>query len=125
MINHLKKQIIDSRFKHKILDKLSDYQVDSKDAYKIQEEINNILSNNGLGKIIGYKIGCTNRAIQKELNVVEPIYGALFKNKVIKNNSNLSIKNFIKIGVECEIYVTIAKNTVSYTHLTLPTTYTV
>ena len=96
MINHLKKQIIDSRFKHKILDKLSDYQVDSKDAYKIQEEINNILSNNGLGKIIGYKIGCTNKAIQKELNVVEPIYGALFKNKVIKNNSNLSIKILLK-----------------------------
>ena len=49
MIDHLKKQIIDGRFKHKSLDKLSDYQVDPKDAYKIQEEINNILSNNGLG----------------------------------------------------------------------------
>ena len=110
MIDHLKKQIIDSRFKHKIIDKLSDYQLDSKDAYKIQEEINNILSNNGLGKIIGYKIGCTNKAIQKELNVVEPIYGALFKNKVIKNDSNLSIKNFIKVGVECEIYVSISKD---------------
>ena len=110
MIDHLKKQIIDGRFKHKSLDKLSDYQLDSKDAYKIQEEINNIFSNNGLGKIIGYKIGCTNRAIQKELNVVEPIYGALFKNKVIKNNSNLSIKNFIKVGVECEIYVSISKD---------------
>ena len=94
MIDHLKKQIIDSRFKHKIIDKLSDYQLDSKDAYKIQEEINNILSNNGLGKIIGYKIGCTNKAIQKELNVVEPIYGALFKNKVIKNfiNNDRSFK---------------------------------
>jgi len=113
MIDYLKKQIIDGRFQHKLLDKLSDYQVDSKDAYKIQEEINNILSNNGLGKIIGYKIGCTNKAIQKELNVVEPIYGALFKNKVIKNNSNISIKNFIKVGVECEIYVTIAKNIIN------------
>ena len=28
MIDHLKKQIIDSRFKHKSLDKLSDYQVE-------------------------------------------------------------------------------------------------
>ena len=113
MIDHLKKQIIDGRFKHKSLDKLSDYQVDTRDAYKIQEEINNILSNNGLGKIIGYKIGCTNKAIQKDLNVVEPIYGALFKNKVIKNNSNISIKNFIKVGVECEIYVKIAKDLIN------------
>ena len=113
MVNHLKKQIINGRFKHKSLDTLSDYRVDSKDAYKIQEEINNILSNNGLGKIIGYKIGCTNKAIQKELNVVEPIYGALFENKVVKNNSNISIKNFIKVGVECEIYVTIAKDIIN------------
>lgn len=113
MIDHLKKQIIDSRLKHKLLDKLSDYQVGSKDAYKIQEEINNILSNNGLGKIIGYKIGCTNEAVQKELNVVEPIFGALFKNKVIENNSNVSIKNFIKVGVECEIYVNIAKDIIN------------
>ena len=113
MTDHLKKQIIDSRLKHKLLDKLSDYQVGSKDAYKIQEEINNILSNNGLGKIIGYKIGCTNEAVQKELNVAEPIFGALFKNKVIKNNSNVSIKNFIKVGVECEIYVNIAKDIIN------------
>ena len=113
MIDHLKKQIIDSRLKHKLLDKLSDYQVCSKDVYKIQEEINNILSNNGLGKIIGYKIGCTNEAVQKELNVVEPIFGALFKNKVIENNSNVSMKNFIKVGVECEIYVNIAKDIIN------------
>ena len=113
MIDHLKKQIIDSRLKHKLLDKLSDYQVGSKDAYKIQEEINNILSNNGLGKIIGYKIGCTNEAVKKELNVVEPIFGALFKNKVIENNSNVSMKNFIKVGVECEIYVNIAKDIIN------------
>ena len=32
------------------------------------------------------------------------------KNKVIENNSNVSIKNFIKVGVECEIYVNIAKD---------------
>ena len=113
MIDHLKKQLIDSRLKHKLLDKLSDYQLGSKDAYKIQEEINNILSNNGLGKIIGYKIGCTNEAVQKELNVAEPIFGALFKNKVIENNSNVSIKNFIKVGVECEIYVNIAKDIIN------------
>ena len=47
-----------------------------------------------MGKIIGYKIGCTNKAIQKELNVVEPIYGALFKNKV-----NFGLTNYI-IGIK-------------------------
>ena len=46
MINDLKKKIIDGRFKHKLLDNLSDYQVNSKDAYKIQEEINNISTTN-------------------------------------------------------------------------------
>ena len=45
----LKKQIIDGRFKHKLLDKLSDYQVIPKFKKKL------IIY---LGKIIGYKIGC-------------------------------------------------------------------
>ena len=87
MINDLKEKIIDSRLKHKLLDNLSDYQFNLEDAYNIQEEINNTLSINGLGKIIGYKLGCTNKAIQRELNINEPIYGALFKNKLIKNNA--------------------------------------
>ena len=117
MINDLKEKIIEGRLKHKLLNNLSDYQFNLEDAYNIQEEINNTLSINGLGKIIGYKIGCTNKAIQKELNIVEPIYGALFKNKVIKNNSDISLKNFIKVGVECELYVTVAKNIINKHHL--------
>ena len=117
MINDLKEKIIDSRLKHKLLDDLSDYQFNLEDAYNIQDEINNTLSINGLGKIIGYKIGCTDKAIQRELNINEPIYGALFKNKVIKNNSNISLKNFIKVGVECELYVTVAKNIINEDHL--------
>ena len=117
MINDLKEKIIEGRLKHKLLNNLSDYQFNLEDAYNIQEEINNTLSINGLGKIIGYKIGCTNKAIQKELNIIEPIYGALFKNKVIKNNSDISLKNFIKVGVECELYVTVAKNIINKYHL--------
>ena len=76
MINDLKEKIIDSRLKHKLLDNLSDYQFNLEDAYNIQDEINNILSINGLGKIIGYKIGCTNKAIQKELNIIDDQYRA-------------------------------------------------
>lgn len=110
MINGLNNKIINARLKQSILSDLSKYSIKLKNAYNIQENINKKLSLNGLGKIVGYKIGCTNKAIQEELNIVEPIYGALFKNKVLKNNSNLSIKNFKKVGVECEIYVIVSKN---------------
>ncbi len=110
MINGLNNKIVNARLKQSTLSDLSKYSIKLKNAYNIQENINKKLSLNGLGKIVGYKIGCTNKAIQEELNIVEPIYGALFKNKVLKNNSNLSIKNFKKVGVECEIYVIVSKN---------------
>ena len=110
MINGLNKLIINARLKQTLLNDLSKYSIKLKNAYNIQENINKKLSLNGLGKIVGYKIGCTNKAIQGELNIAEPIYGAIFKNRVLKNNSNLSIKNFKKVGVECEIYVIVSKN---------------
>ena len=110
MINLLTKRIIDARLNKKLLYDIPDYSLSLNDAYKIQEKINSELSINRFGDVIGYKIGCTNKAIQLELNVSEPIYGAIFKKKVLKNHSNISIKNFIKVGVECEIYVIVSKN---------------
>ena len=80
------------------------------DAYAIQEIVNEKLILSGFGKIEGYKIGCTNKAIQKELSINHPILGAFFQKKIIKNNSIISLNKFIQPGVECELYAEIGKD---------------
>jgi len=80
------------------------------EAYAIQDIVNEKLILSGFGKIEGYKIGCTNKAIQKELSINHPILGAFFQNKIIKNNSIISLNKFIQPGVECELYAEIGKD---------------
>ena len=80
------------------------------EAYSIQDAVNDQLTKNGFGKISGFKIGCTNKDIQAELNVSNPIFGAFFINIIHPNKKTISLKNFIKVGVECELYVVISKD---------------
>ena len=110
MNNKLINTIVESRLNQVLINELDSYLInDVKEAYNLQEIVNKRLSSSGLGEIIGYKIGCTNESIQKELGVNNPIFGPIFKNRIIKNNKKISIKDFIKVGVECEIYVKISE----------------
>ena len=111
MKNNLINTFVESRLNQVIINKINTYSIkDINEAYNLQEIVNKKLSSSGLGEVIGYKIGCTNRSIQKELGVNNPIFGPIFKNKIFENNKKVSIKQFIKVGVECEIYVTISKD---------------
>ena len=110
MNNKLINTIIESRLNKVLINELNSYSInDVNEAYSLQEIVNTRLSSSGLGEVIGYKIGCTNKIIQKELGVNNPIFGPIFKSKIIQNNRKISIKEFIKVGVECEIYIKISK----------------
>ena len=110
MNNKLINTIVESRLNQVLINELDSYLInDVKEAYNLQEIVNKRLSSSGLGEIIGYKIGCTNESIQKELGVNNPIFGPIFNNRIIENNKKVSIKDFIKVGVECEIYVKISE----------------
>ena len=110
MKNKLINTFVESRLKQVLINDLDSYQVkDSNEAYNLQEIVNEKLSLSGLGEVIGYKIGCTNKSIQKELGVNCPIFGPIFKNKIINSNKTIYIKEFTKVGVECEIYIKISK----------------
>ena len=51
----------------------------NKEAYFIQDELTKIyLNSNPSVKIIGKKIGCTNKEAQKQLNVNESFFGYIF-----------------------------------------------
>ena len=47
------------------------------ESYVLQSEIARLREQRG-EKIIGYKIGCTSKAIQQQLGVGEPIFGRIF-----------------------------------------------
>jgi len=103
--------ISNSRLNQKLININNIFKIDNlNEAYLIQDAVNEELIKNGLGKISGFKIGCTNQDIQKELNVNHPIFGAFFKNKILANQAIISLKNFIQVGVECELYVVVSKN---------------
>ena len=111
MYNKLINTIVESRLNQVLINEPDSYSINNvNEAYNLQEIVNARLSTSGLGEVIGYKIGCTNKSIQKELGVNNPIFGPIFKNRIFENNKKVSIKEFIKVGVECEIYVTISKD---------------
>ena len=74
-----------------------------KDAYEIQNSLaNKYLYKNENEKVIGKKIGCTNKDAQKQINVTEPFYGSIFFNYSSKSNCTLNSKNFFAPFIEPE-----------------------
>lgn len=81
---------------------------DLDDAYAVQERHNEILAGHGLGKLVGYKIGCTTPVMQAYMNIHEPSYGEVFDTTVHSNHADLVFADFVNPGVETEIAVTLA-----------------
>ena len=78
------------------------------DAYRIASEIERrrVLKNE---KIIGIKIGFTNRNIWKEYNASAPIVGAMYNTTVFPAYDYFSISNFLEPKIEPEIIFKIKK----------------
>lgn len=75
------------------------------DAYLVQDELHSILSSNGKGRIIGYKIGCTTPVMQEFLGIHNPCYGALFQPTVHFQEAMLKHTDYSHPGVEAEVAV--------------------
>ena len=65
------------------------------------------------GKIGGYKIALASKVQQQLCSISNPIAGGIFKKEIYQSAKSLNLHNFNSLG------------TVSYTHLTLPTIYSV
>lgn len=76
---------------------------DLDDAYTIQERLNEILVERGLGQPIGYKIGCTTPVMQEYMNIHEPSFGEVFAPTVHRNTATLRHADYSEPGVEAEI----------------------
>ena len=75
----------------------------SDEGYKIQNKLTKTyLSQKNTVRIIGKKIGCTNKAAQKQINVHEPFYGNIFSNYSSKSECAINSSNFFQPYVEPE-----------------------
>ncbi len=76
---------------------------DLDDAYTVQERLNEILIERGLGQPVGYKIGCTTPVMQEYMNIHEPSFGEVFAPTVYRNTATLRHADYTEPGVEAEI----------------------
>lgn len=78
-------------------------------AYDLQDEVNGLLARQ-LGGIAGHKIGCTTPVMQKFLGIPNPCAGRVFLHTVLGDHAEVARSHYRKLGVECEIVVTIGKD---------------
>ena len=81
------------------------------EGYRIQEAVRELLTAD-FGALVGYKIGCTSAVMQEYLGIPHPCGGSVFAKGIHKNGVTLSAKNFVRVGVECEIAVRLARDLV-------------
>lgn len=78
-------------------------------AYEIQNINNDLRLENG-GRIVGRKIGLTSKAVQKQLGVDQPDYGALFHDMEVLNGGMIPWNETMQPKVEAEIAFILSKD---------------
>jgi 2-keto-4-pentenoate hydratase len=78
-------------------------------AYALQAEVARLRELRG-EKIVGYKVGCTSKAIQEQLGVSEPIFGRLFDTECHPSGGYLSSSRFANLAVEGEMAVRLSRD---------------
>lgn len=79
-------------------------------CYAIQTALNEMLTSGGHGKVVGHKIGCTTPVMQAFVGINHPATGRVFDHTVMHGHGTVSRKHFVKIGIECEVAVRLAKD---------------
>jgi 2-keto-4-pentenoate hydratase len=73
-------------------------------GYRIQRAVHDLLLPQ-VGALVGYKIGCTSAVMQQYLGIPHPCGGGVFANGVYDSGVSLRHRDFVRVGVECEIAV--------------------
>jgi 2-keto-4-pentenoate hydratase len=79
------------------------------EGYRIQDAVHGLLSAE-FGARVGYKIGCTSKVMQQYLDIPHPCGGGVFANGVFASGASLRAKDFVRVGVECEIAVRLGRD---------------
>lgn len=79
------------------------------EAYALQAEIARLREARG-ERVIGYKLGCTSPAVQKQLGIAEPIFARLFDTECHNSGARLSHARYANLAVEGELAVRLARD---------------
>lgn len=79
------------------------------EAYALQVEVARLREARG-ERVIGYKVGCTSRAIQEQLAIHEPIFGHTFDTECFASGARLSRAGFANLAIEGELAVRLARD---------------
>jgi len=82
---------------------------DETEGYRIQRAVHDLLLPQ-LGALLGYKIGCTSAVMQRYLDIPHPCAGGVFARSVHASGVTLQTADFVRVGVECEIAVRLARD---------------
>lgn len=82
---------------------------DEADGYRIQRAVHDLLLPH-TGAMVGYKIGCTSPVMQQYLDIPHPCAGGVFAKGVHDSGASLRAGDYVRVGVECEIAVRIARD---------------
>ncbi|HWQ38770.1 MAG TPA: fumarylacetoacetate hydrolase family protein [Burkholderiales bacterium] len=83
---------------------------DEPEGYRIQQAVNRMLTEAGLGPVVGHKIGCTTPVMQRFLGIPNPCAGDVFERTVMQRAGRVPRSGFIKLGIECEIAVRLGRD---------------
>jgi 2-oxo-3-hexenedioate decarboxylase/2-keto-4-pentenoate hydratase len=82
---------------------------DEAEGYRIQAAVHGLLATD-FGALAGYKIGCTSAVMQQYLDIPHPCSGGVFARGVHANRARLAARDYVRVGVECEIAVRLARD---------------
>jgi 2-keto-4-pentenoate hydratase len=75
------------------------------DAYQIQSALHQLMAEAGRGKIAGWKIALTSKAMQQMTGVDQPAAGAIFSSVVHASGTRVDLAAYHHLGVEFEVAV--------------------
>lgn len=110
-MRHAARMLCEHRLARQPLDQLPGHlrPRDEAEAYAIQELLHHELAAK-LGPLRGHKIGCTTVVMQRFLNIPNPCAGAVFESTVYQSPARVRHADFVRVGVECEIVVRLARD---------------
>jgi 2-keto-4-pentenoate hydratase len=82
---------------------------DEAEGYLVQDAVHRILAKDA-GPLAGYKIGCTSPVMQQYLHIPHPCGGGVFASEVHASGVTLSHRDYLRVGVECEIAVRLSRD---------------